>query len=279
MAYQKNRLGHLLSGWRPPVGVRVSRPRDVTYTATGWVVAGCLWMVALGGFAALTGLGAKANREAAETTMLAEQGVETNGSITRLWRGKGDSKQPYAAYEFDVNGQKYTGRVKVRLSAWRMLQLGGQWRIRYVPANPKLHHPVHIPPSPTPAFVPYLAGSACFSLVALLAWLVRREKYLLAEGRVAPGVITRVNKADSNKHRFEYEFPLLSGGVGRGKTSPSHQSHNVGDRVCVVYLPDEPSRNALFPLSLVKQAGHTPQEKRKPHMHRRLPMLGRKATA
>jgi len=279
MAYEKNRLGHLLSGWRPPVGVRVSRPRDVTYTAAGWVVAVCLWIAALGGLAALAGLGEKANREATEAALLAGQGVETSGRITRLWRGKGDSKQPYAAYEFEVNGKQYTGRAKVRLSAWRMLELGGEWRVRYVPANPMVHHPAHIPPSPMPAFVPYLIGFLCFLVVALLAWLIHRERHLLAEGRVAPGVITRVNEAASNKHRCEYEFPLLSGGVGKGRTTPSHQSHQVGERVCVVYLSDEPTRNGLYPFSLFKAAGHAPQERRKPRLHRRLPMGGRKATA
>jgi len=279
MAYQKNRLGHLLTGWRPPAGVRTSRPRDVTYTAAGWVVAACLYAAALGGVAALVGLGAKTNREATEANLLASQGVETSGWITRLWRGKGDSKQPYASYEFEVNGQKYAGRAKVRLSEWRMLQLGGEWRIRYVPSKPSLHHPAHRPPSPMPAFVPYLIGFACFSVVAVLAWVIRREKYLLAEGRVAPGVITWVKEDHAHKHACRYEFPLLSGGVEKGKTTPSHTARKVGDPVCVVYLSDEPTRNALYPLSLVKPAGHAPQERRKPHLHRRVQIAGKRAAA
>lgn len=283
MSYQKNRLGHLLRGWRPPAGVRSSRPRDVTYTAAGWVVAGCLWASVMAGIAAFVILGEKATREANETKLLAEQGVETSAWITRLWRGRGDSKPPYVAYEFEVQGQKYTGRAKVRLSAWRMLQLGGAWRIRYVPSNPKLHHPVHIPPSPVPLFVPYLVGSAFMGVAALLQWLVRREKYFLAEGRIAPGVVTSVKEDGSHKHSCEYEFPLMSGGVGKGKTMSSHKARTVGDHVCVVYLPDEPTRNALYPLSLVKPAGFAPEEKRKPDLHRRfqLPrrLSGRRATA
>lgn len=271
MHYRKNRLGHLLEGWRPPVGLRRSRPRDVTYTAGGWVVWGCFWLLVAGGFAALVGLGAKADREAEEARLLEAEGVEAPGWITRLWRGSGDSKQPYVAYEFEAGGKKYTGRSKVRLSAWRMLQLGGEWRIRYARSNPRIHHPAHMEPSQTPLFVPYLVGGLCLAIALVPAALLRREKYLLAEGRLAPGVITEVKDKRTQhgeRHVATFEFPLLSGGVGKGHTMPQKKDYIVGQRVCVVYLPDEPKRNALFPMSLVKQAGVAPQERRAPRVPR-----------
>ncbi|MBL8175935.1 MAG: hypothetical protein JNK48_14760, partial [Bryobacterales bacterium] len=161
MSYRKNRLAHLLTNWRPPAGLRATRPRDVTYTGSGWVVAACMWAAFFGAFAAMVLLGEKADREAAEARLLEQQGVETTGHITRLWRGRGDSKQPYAAFEFTAGGRKFTGRVKVRLSVWRQLSLGDRWNIRYVPSNPRIHHPVPYPPNVTPAVVPYLIGSVC----------------------------------------------------------------------------------------------------------------------
>ncbi len=262
MPYRKNRLAYLLEGWRPPAGVRSSRPRDVTYSGGGWVVVGCLWICILGGAAAVMGLGEKARREAAEARLLRVQGVETTGIVTRLWRGRGDSKPPYVAFAFEAGGQKYEGRARVRLSEWRRLQLGGDYRIRYVPSNPRLHHPVHIPPSPTPAFAPYLIGGVCFLVGLLLFGLLRRERYLLAEGRVAPGILTEVKDSHGEKYSCVYEFPLLSGGTEKGKTLPSKQARQVGDRVSVIYLPDEPRRNALLPLSLVKPAAVAEPEKR-----------------
>lgn len=282
MHYRKNRLGHLLAGWRPPAGVRTSRPRDVTYTAAGWVVWGCFWLCLAGGFAALVGLGAKADREAEQARLLQAEGVETAGWITRLWRGSGDSKQPYVAYEFEAGGQKYTGRSKVRLSAWRMLQLGGEWRIRYARSNPRIHHPAHVTPSQTPIFVPYLVGGLCLAIALIPAALLRREKYLLAEGRIAPGIVTEVKNKQSQhgeRHVAVFEFPLMSGGVGKGHTIPQKKDYFVGQKVCVVYLPDEPARNAIYPMSLVKQAGIMPPERRPEKAVRRVSMRTRRAIA
>ncbi|MBS1830141.1 MAG: hypothetical protein JST93_32875 [Acidobacteria bacterium] len=282
MHYRKNRLGYLLEGWRPPAGVRKSHPRDVTYTKAGWVVWGAFWLCLAGGFAALVGLGAKADREAGQARLLQTEGVETAGWITRLWRGSGDSKQPWVAYEFEVAGQKYTGRSKVRLSAWRMLQLGGEWRIRYARSNPRIHHPAHIAPSQTPIFVPYLVGGLCLAIALVPAALLRSQRHLLAEGRLAPGIVTEVkNKHSQHGQRYvtTFEFPLLSGGVGKGHTIPEKQNHFVGQRVCVVYLPDEPSKNAIYPVGLVKQAGIFPQEERPAKVVRRAPMRTRRAMA
>ncbi|MBL8173319.1 MAG: hypothetical protein JNK48_01530, partial [Bryobacterales bacterium] len=104
-------------------------------------------------------------------------------------------------------------------------------------------------------------------------------KYLLAEGRIAPGVITGVKEAHGHKHAYRYEFPLLSGGVGQGKMYPTHNAHFVGEKVCVVYLPDNPDRNALYPLSMVRQAGHFVTEKRKTRSARRFPVPSRHLTA
>ncbi|MBP9063108.1 MAG: hypothetical protein KBF81_04945 [Aquabacterium sp.] len=151
--------------------------------------------------------------------------------------------------------------ILVRLSAWRQLQLGEEWKIRYVPADPRVHHPVHMTPSVTPAFVPYLVGGLCL-LGGLLIWAVlRRESRLLAEGRIAPAVVTKVTDTKSEASIMHYEFPLFSGGVGNGRAMTKSKTTHVGEHVCVVYLPDEPRRNALYPLTLVKPAGYLPAER------------------
>ncbi|MFN7935810.1 MAG: hypothetical protein U0R19_20945 [Bryobacteraceae bacterium] len=282
MHYRKNRLGHLLVGWRPPAGVRASRPRDVTYTASGWVVWGCFWLCLAGAFAAIVVLGAKVDREAEQARLLQTEGVETAAWITRLWRGSGDSKQPYVAFEFEAGGQKYTGRSKVRLSTWRMMQLGGEWRILYARSNPRIHHPVSQPLSETPIFVPYLVGGICLAIAIIPAALLRRQRYILAEGRIAPGIVTEVKNKQSQhgeRHVAVFEFPLLSGGVGKGHTIPEKKNYFVGQKVNVVYLPDEPSRNAIYPMGLVKQAGIFPQEKRPAKVVKRGGMRTRRALA
>lgn len=277
MVYRKNRLEYLRTGWYPPTGLRRSRPRDVTYTAAGWAVFCSMCVLLALGLVGGIGLGAKANREIAEQKLLEEQGVVTSGYVTRLWRGGDNKKQPYAAYEFEAGGKTYTGRAKVRLSTWRGLELGGEWRVRYAASDPRIHHPVAIPPPVTPSWVPYLVGFLCLG-GAFLIWIpLRRGRYLLSEGRVTPGVVTkvvepRVGSQPGAKHGkvVHFEFPLLSGRVREGKTAPMHKPPAVGQTVCIVYLADEPRRCALYPMTLVKPAGIAESsEKRRPAREKR----------
>jgi hypothetical protein len=48
-----------------------------------------------------------------------------------------------------------------------------------------------------------------------------------------------------------YEFPLLSGAVASGKAGTSAKPPAIGSVICVIYDPESPKRNAVYPLSLV----------------------------
>ena len=84
----------------------------------------------------------------------------------------------------------------------------------------------------------------------LLPIPVRREVRLLAEGRPAPGRVTGFKKADE-AFRVQYEFRLLNGALAKGKVNRS-KPPVVGAPLCVLYDPENPRRNALYPLSLVR---------------------------
>jgi len=92
------------------------------------------------------------------------------------------------------------------------------------------------------------------AMVAVPAFLlpipVRREARLLAEGRPAPGRVTGFKKIDQSI-RVQYEFRLLNGTVAKGKVNRS-KPPVVGAPLCVLYEPENPRRNALYPLSLVR---------------------------
>ena len=114
------------------------------------------------------------------------------------------------------------------------------------------------------------------------AALLRRQRYILAEGRIAPGIVTEVKNKQSQhgeRHVAVFEFPLLSGGVGKGHTIPEKKNYFVGQKVNVVYLPDEPSKNAVYPMGLVKQAGIFPQERRPAKVVKRVGIRTRRALA
>ena len=79
---------------------------------------------------------------------------------------------------------------------------------------------------------------------------LRRQNRLLTEGRPAPGRVTAIKKADKVLV-VQYEFRLLNGVVVKGKYNAS-KVPAADQPLCVLYDPENPRRNALYPLSLVR---------------------------
>jgi hypothetical protein len=75
----------------------------------------------------------------------------------------------------------------------------------------------------------------------------RRHAYAKCEGRVSR------TKGGSTVH---YEFAIVGGGFAKGRTGPSHKPPPVGATVPVLYLPDNPRRNRMYPFSMVKLADY-----------------------
>ncbi len=91
-----------------------------------------------------------------------------------------------------------------------------------------------------------------------MTWPLRRQRYLLAYGRVAPARITSHGRKMRTQHgselgqQFFFEFPQLSGAMAKGKAGPSKKPPAIGTVIPVLYDPDNPRRNAPYPLSLYK---------------------------
>jgi hypothetical protein len=106
-----------------------------------------------------------------------------------------------------------------------------------------------------------LALASC-SLLAVLH--IRSQIRLLAEGRAAPGLVTKHSKAQHGSHgsdlgqKFYYDFPLLNGAIARGQAGPVKKPPAIGATVPVLYDPERPRRNAPYPLSLVTPANRCP---------------------
>ncbi len=92
-----------------------------------------------------------------------------------------------------------------------------------------------------------MAGSAW-----LVAWSLQRQRRLLTEGRPAPGIVTRLSRTKGGMQVY-YDFLLLSGSVAKGSSGPVSKPPGIGQTVCVLYNPDNPRRNAIYPLCLVKE--------------------------
>ena len=99
-----------------------------------------------------------------------------------------------------------------------------------------------------PFWFPYLLAAMLAVPAFLLPIPVRRQARLLAEGRPAPGRVTGFKKTDK-AIRVQYEFRLLNGALAKGKVNRS-KAPVEGAPLCVLYDPENPRRNALYPLSL-----------------------------
>jgi hypothetical protein len=235
--------------WTPPDSLGYSSLRPVRLTMQGkalivLAVAFVFGAVLLGVF-----LGRKVQREAAERTLLSGQGIAADAVVTRVWRGGENNSEHRVTYRFEYGGRTYSRSVGTPASIWRMLAPGATLPVRFVPSRPAINHPVAWPQNGLPFWFPYFLAAMVTVPAFLLPILVRRETRLLAEGRPAPGRVTGFKK--DKAIRVQYEFRLLNGTLVKGRVTSS-KPPVVGAPVCVLYDPENPRRNALYPLSLAR---------------------------
>lgn len=252
------RIEDLRRTFVPPHELTGSLPRDVTLAAAGralYAVAIALFVAAL---VAGIGLHREATRQAENQGTFAHESVSASAEVTRLWRGSGDSKQPWVAYRFEASGLAYDGQAKVRLPRWRTLQTGSTLDVRYLPADPSQNVVVGSEPGVLPAWLPFLVAAAAGAGGVLCLVGLNRQRRLLMEGRPAPALVTAVvrhHTSHGGSHRsMRYTFPLLSGAIATGTSEASRKPPPVGSVICVVYDPDRPRRSQPYPFALVRPA-------------------------
>jgi hypothetical protein len=204
----------------------------------------------LGAVAAGIGLGTTARRQAKDLRLLSEQGVNTDAQITRVWRGTGKDQQHLVSYRFTAEEREYAARKGVPPRIWQTLRAGSSLPVRYLPSNPKVNHPTGWDDTPMPNWVPYLVFGELAVIAVVLAMLLRRQMQLLTEGRPAPGIVTG-HRRTKNGTVIRYEFQLLNGATAKGR-GQSRRPPAIGAPICVLYDPENPRRNAPYPLCLVK---------------------------
>ena len=87
-----------------------------------------------------------------------------------------------------------------------------------------------------------------------LFWRIRRDRVLLAEGRLVQGRVVdtkKVKHQHHHAHRVRYTFRTLSGATVTGRAEMRRAPGAVGDVISVLYHRDNPRRNAIYPLTLV----------------------------
>jgi hypothetical protein len=239
--------------WTPPDSLGYSSLRPVCLTRQGKALIGLGAVLVIGGIVLGVFLGGVSRRQTGERRRLRTEGVAADATVTRVWVDDNKERQPWIAYRFDNGGRGYTHSVETPRKVWPGLSAGSTIQVRFVPSRPSISHPIAWNAPTFPLWLAYLLAGIlpAVSLVPLI--FLRRQARLLTEGRPAPGRVTAIKNADKVLV-VHYEFRLLNGVVAKGKSNASKAP--AGDAtLCVLYDPENPRRNALYPFSLVRLEG------------------------
>ena len=248
-------LAELQRKWTPPAELTGSAPREVRLSGGGVglaILAVVLFVAGIAGGFALQGTAA---RELVEQKLLREQGADVESQVLRHWRTRDKESRTMVSYTLEMEGRTYSKSVKVPRRIWQTLDVGSQITVRFLPSNPAINRPRDWETQPAvPVWLPIIVGLTGGAVGALLVVILKRQLQLLSEGRPAPAIVTRYSFAQHGSKNVHYEFPLLGGGVQRGKRGPTRSLPAIGSTLCVLYDRDNPRRNAPYPLDMARLA-------------------------
>ena len=228
-------------------------PRDVRLTATGRMVIVVAIGIAAVGVAAAIGLPIVRAGQQAERELAAREGTAAEATITRMTRTKGDDPRHEVTYRYAVAGAGYEKTVRVSEKQYRASAEGGRLAITYLRSRPSQSWLAGRQPGMLPLWLLPLLPLALLFLAASIAWRVRRDCVLLAEGRFAPARVIaskKVSRSHGQTYEVQYEFKTLSGATVTRTTDRTRPVADAGAHVTVVYHRENPRWNAIYPLAL-----------------------------
>jgi hypothetical protein len=158
-------------------------------------------------------------------------------------------------YTFTFGGVTHAGEA-AEAASWGpglSLHKADQIFVRFLPSDPAINHPDAWEWSmaigwSTIAFQIFYWLLGAFSLFYLC-----RCRTLPRLGNVAAGIVTSCVRKDDSFH-IEYEFRTADGASMNGN-SDRKEEYETGATVWVLYLPQRPRRNDLYPVPLFDIAG------------------------
>jgi hypothetical protein len=233
--------------WTAPKELTRALPRETKLTGRGLfnVILAVIFLMASIGLAFW--LRNEAARDAAHAATLHVQGQQATGEITTLWH-KDRGRVPMVAYAFSANGARIHGESQVPDSQWTKLQKAGFLPVLYLPSNPSVNHPAGWDERSVPDWFPIALPLVWVFGAAFLLFNLRRQGRVAAEGVPAAGVVTRCYRVKGG-WAARYQFKTKDGAIVKGRDK-MWRKFTEGAPVCVLYLPDNPRRNNLYPLCL-----------------------------
>ncbi|HEX5071138.1 MAG TPA: DUF3592 domain-containing protein [Vicinamibacterales bacterium] len=253
----RERVADLQRGFAPPPELG-SRPRDVELTGGGRALHAVIMALFAVAFIVPLAINGQRRAENADRIAFQTRSVSATAEVRRLWRTSGENKQSRVEYAYTVGDRRYERVLALPLARWRELQVGSTLAIRYLSDEPSRSRLEGAESGSIPAWLPILVGLAIISAPILMLALLNRQRRLLAEGRPAPAVVTKVVKHHSShggSHRsMRYAFPVLSGAMATGRAGASRKGIAEGSVICIIYDPDRPGRSQPYPFPLVRPA-------------------------
>jgi hypothetical protein len=157
-------------------------------------------------------------------------------------------------YEFRFNGATYPGSAEEpNAGPGTSLHKSDKILVRFLPSNPAVNHPYAWEWSPAIGWVGVAFQVFFWAMGGAALVVLCRDRTLARKGHVASGVVTSCVLKDRFFH-VEYEFRTADGAPMKGNTDRKEE-YETGTRVWVLYLPQRPRRNDLYPLLLFDVAG------------------------
>ncbi len=245
-----------------------SIPREVQLSRAGKAAAAIAFVLVLAAIGTGVALYVTSVQERAAYRTMMSQGTLAPGKVVGL--GPVHDGNRVVSYSFPVNGREYAGSASVQRRVWRSLNVGSSMAVRYLAADPQKNWMAGYEPEGTPLWV---AGVAPLSLLfgpALIAFSIRRQRALLAEGRPAIARVTQLKRIQGHhagghrlgygltpgqrgSYRVSYEFNDLSGAKHTGRANIG-VAPPEGSPIVILYNSDEPHRSSPYPLPNVRVA-------------------------
>lgn len=218
-------------------------PRRLRLSKNGiWMATAAAVMLALTAALALW-FALDGVQQTRQRTALRQNGREAAGEITRVWSA-GRSLKTKVAYSFVVNGVPFAGEARVPNQLVPSLYASNAIPIQYLPENPAINHPTAW--EWTMDWDSFFGPAVGMALTLFLFTILRSERRLVAGGSPAAGTITRCTPGRKGGFSVSFEFRAQDGDMTKG-TGWSQSRQEVGERVCVLYLPQNPRRNLSYP--------------------------------
>ena len=236
-------------------GLSAVTPRDVRLTGAGIALIATAVAFGVGAIASAVFLflAYTQSEERRELRQREKRGIDAQ--VVAVARTGDEGRNRLVSYRFDVDGQSYTGRTRLRKGDRRPVAQGAQLSIEYMRSNPKESWIRGYEPERFPFWVIPLVPMSLLLAATLMGTSVRRQWTLLTEGRVAQARVTahkRIHIGDHKGFRVNCEFQDFSGALHTARYDSRKTPPPIGSVVPVVYHRDNANWSAFYPLKLVR---------------------------